>query len=181
MYLNQAGPKRLVMNTLELTCMPESDPIISRFSPEVLARDQFCEVDVQRKYSVFIMNDQEQYRSGNHWVLVAMLPHEVIFFDSFAKSPRHYAIDKDLHKKKRETIINRMVLQGPMSNVYGEFCMFLGFFLCRGYRLEDILKSFSEDLSFNEKAVYLQIQNLFSSHFIDHCNFTTRLLMLNVI
>ena len=58
MYLNQAGPKRLVMNTLELTCMPESDPIISRFSPEVLARDQFCEVDVQRKY-VVIMNDQE--------------------------------------------------------------------------------------------------------------------------
>ena len=49
---------------------------------------------------------------------------------------------------KREIIINRMVLQGPLSNVCGgplshvcgEFCIFFGFFLCRGYRLEDILK-----------------------------------------
>ena len=106
------------------------------------------------------MNDREQHKLGNHWVLVVMLPHEVIFFDSFAKSPRHNAIDKHLHKIKRKIIIDRMVLQGPLSNVCGEFCMFFGFFLCRGYRLEVILKHFSEDFSSTEKAVYLQIQKL---------------------
>ena len=93
-----------------------------------------------------------------------MLPHEVIFFDLFAKSPRHYAIDKH-HKMKRKIIINRMVLQRPMSNVCGQFCMFFGYFLCRGYRLEDILKYLSKDLSSNEKAVYLQIKKLFPNHF----------------
>ena len=36
---------------------------------------------------------------------------------------------------------------------------------CRGYRLGDILKYFSEDLSFNEKAMYLQTHKLFPSHF----------------
>ena len=78
------------MNTLELTCMLESDPVISQVNPKVLARDQFFEVNVQREYNVFISNDQEQWRPGNHLILVVMLPHEVIFFDSFAKSPRHY-------------------------------------------------------------------------------------------
>ena len=47
------------MNTLELTCMFESDPLISQFNPKVLARDQFFEVNVQGKYGVFIVNDQE--------------------------------------------------------------------------------------------------------------------------
>ena len=131
------------MNTLELTCMLESDPVISRFNPKVLDREQFFELNVQRKYDIFIVNGQEQWRPENHWVLVAMLPHEVIFFDSFAKSPRHYAIDKHLHNMKREIIINRMVLQRPLSDVCGEFCIFFKFFLCRGYRHEDILKYFS--------------------------------------
>ena len=36
------------MNTLELTCMLESDPVISGLNPTVLARDQFFEVDVQK-------------------------------------------------------------------------------------------------------------------------------------
>ena len=74
------------------------------------------------------MNDQKRDRPGNHWVLVVILPPEVIFFGSFAKSPGHYTIDKHIHKMKRKIIINRMVLQGLLSNVYGEFCMFLGFF-----------------------------------------------------
>ena len=134
-------------------------------SYQVLGRDQIFEVDVQRKYGVFIVNDQEQHKSGNHWVLVVMLPHEVIFFDSFAKLPRHYVIDKHLQKMKRKIFINRMVLQGPLSNVCGEFYMFFGYFLCRGYTLKDILKYFSKDFSSNERAVYLQIQNFFSKSF----------------
>ena len=37
--------------------MLESDPVISGLNPKVLARDQFFEIDVQRKYGVFIVND----------------------------------------------------------------------------------------------------------------------------
>ena len=150
--------------------LPEYDNILSVYktrqvSHQVLTKDQIFEVDVQRKYGAFTLNDQEQHKPGNHWVLVVMLPHEVIFFDSFAKLPRHYVIDKHLHKMKRKIIIKRMVLQGLLSNVCGELCMFFGYFLCCGYRLEDILKYFSEDFSSNERAVYLQIQNLFPNHF----------------
>ena len=45
------------MNTLELTCMLERDPVISKFNPKVLAMDQFFEINVQRKYGIFIVND----------------------------------------------------------------------------------------------------------------------------
>ena len=47
------------MNTLELTCMLKSDPVMSRFNPKVLDREQFFELNVQRKYGIFIMNGQE--------------------------------------------------------------------------------------------------------------------------
>ena len=38
------------MNTLELPYMLESDPVIPQFNPKVMAKDQFFEVNVQRKY-----------------------------------------------------------------------------------------------------------------------------------
>ena len=54
--------------------MLESDPVISKFNPKVLAKDQFLEVNVQRKCGVFIVNDQEQWKIGNHSLLVVILP-----------------------------------------------------------------------------------------------------------
>ena len=152
------------MSTLELTCILESDPVISQFNPKVLAKDQFFDVNVQRKYRIFIVNDQEQWKIGNHWLLVVILPQEITFFDSFAISPKHYAIHKYLHEMKMQVVVNEMVLQGPFSNVCGEFCVVFGYFLCRGWRLADVLKYFNDDLSFIEKAVYLQVQKLFSDH-----------------
>ena len=98
------------MNILELTCMLESDPVISQFNPKVLAKDQFFEVNVQTKYGIFIMNDQEQWKIGNHWLLVVILPQEITFFDSFARSPKHYAMDNYLHEIKRKVVVNEMVL-----------------------------------------------------------------------
>ena len=77
------------MNTLVLTCMLESDPVISQFNPKVLAKDQFFKVNVQRKYGIFIVNDQELWKIGNHWLLVVILPQEITFFDSFATSVKH--------------------------------------------------------------------------------------------
>ena len=114
--------------------MLESDPVISNFNPRVLAKDQFFEVNMQRKYGIFIVNDQEQWKIGNHWLLVVTLPQETTFFDSFARSPKNYAIDKYLYEMKRQVVVNDMVLQGPLSNVCGEFCMFFGYFLCCGWR-----------------------------------------------
>ena len=77
------------MNTLVLTCMLESDPVISQFNPKVLAKDQFFKVNVQRKYGIFIVNDQELWKIGNHWLLVVILTQEITFFDSFATSVKH--------------------------------------------------------------------------------------------
>ena len=89
----------------------------------------------------------------------------------FARSPKHYGMDKYLDKMKRQVVVNEMILQRPLSNVRGEFCLFFGYFLCRGWRLAHILKYFDEDLRFNEKAVFLQVEKLFPDHFI-YCTFT---------
>ena len=77
------------MNTLESPCMLESNPGISQFNPKVLATDQFFEINVQRKYGIFIVNDQDLWKTGNQWLLVVILPQEITFFDSFATSLKH--------------------------------------------------------------------------------------------
>ena len=105
------------MNSLELTCMLESDPVVPQFNPKVLAKDQFFEVNVQRQYGIFIVNDQEQWKIHYYWLLVVILPQEITFFDLFSRSPKHYAMDKYLYEMKRQVIVNEMVLQGPLSNV----------------------------------------------------------------
>ena len=96
---------------------------------------------------------------------MVILPQEITFFNSFARSPKHCEMDKYLHEMKRQVAVNEIVLQGPLSNVCGEFCVFYGYFLCRGWRLADILKYLNDDLSFDEKALYLQVQKLFRDHF----------------
>ena len=58
-------------------------------------------------------------------------------------------MDKYLCKVRGHVVANKMLFQGPLCNAYGEFCLLFGFFLCRGWRLEEILKYFSEDLSIN--------------------------------
>ena len=73
-------------------------------------------------------------------------------------------MDNYLQEIKGQVVVNEIVLQGPLNNVCGEFCAFFEYFLCRGWRLADILKYFNNDLSFNEKAVYLQVQKLFPDH-----------------
>ena len=105
------------MNTLELTCMLESQRFISKFNPKVLAKNQFLEVNVQGKYDIFIVNDQEQWKKRNHWLLVVIVLQENIFLDSFARTPKHYTMDKYVHKIKRKVIVNEMVLQRPLCNV----------------------------------------------------------------
>ena len=134
-------------------------------SYQVLARDQIFEVDVQRKYGVFIVNDQEQHKPGNHWVLVVMLPHEVIFFDSFAKLPRHYVLINIFTRWKEKFLSTEWCYKDHWATFVANFICFFGYFLCRGYTLKDILKYFSKDFSSNERAVYLQIQNFFSKSF----------------
>ena len=72
---------------------------------------------------IFIVNDQEQWKIVNNWLLVVNLSQEFTFFDLFARLLKHYAMDKYLHKVKRQVFVNEMVLQGPLSNVCGKFCM----------------------------------------------------------
>ena len=136
-----------------------------------------CHIKVQSKSSGerSILRSQEQSKIGTQSLLVVILPQAFTFFDWFARSPKHYGMNKYLDKMKRQVVVNEMVLQGPLSNACGKFFMFFGCFLCCGWRLADILKYFNEDLSFNEKAMFLQVQKLFP----DHCRTFIYLLYIN--
>ena len=147
-------------------CMLESDPVLSGFNPKVLAIE-FFQVNVQRKYGVFIANDQEQHKPANHWVALSChVTTWIIFFDLFAKLLRHYyVIGKHLHKMKRKIIINRMMLQGPLSNVCGVYIFWVLFMSkIQTWRyLAKILVLMKELYTYRDKSFFQTIS--------EHCNF----------
>ena len=102
------------------------------FDPKVLAKDQFFEINTLRKHGSFIVNDQEQWKIGNHWLLVVILPQEITFFDSFTKSWKHYEMDNYLHKMKRQVVVNEWYCKGHKAMFVVNFVYCLDIFYVVG-------------------------------------------------
>ena len=154
------------MNTIELSTMLNSDPVIKRFGPLVLAKDKFLlETDLRgQEQGVYIVNNDEKEKPGSHWVLVIFFKTQIIFFDSFAKHPSYYGMDQKIYSIRRHLIVNKMRLQSHHTNVCGQYCIFFSYFLCRGESLENILKHFSRtNFLCNDEAVYKYVQKIYIS------------------
>ena len=92
---------------------------------------------------------------------MVILPQEITFFDSFAKSAKHYVMNEYLHKMKRQMVVHKMVLQGPLSNVWGKFCTFFEYFVCRDGDLLIFLNILRKMLPLRRKLFLFRCRNFF--------------------
>ena len=67
------------MDTLELTCILESDSMMKRYSPRVLALDEFLEYNLYEK-GLIICNSQSSIKLGEHWFLIFFKNKEELLF-----------------------------------------------------------------------------------------------------
>ena len=57
------------MNTRQLICALDSDPMMRDFHREVYALDQFQKAKLENK-GIYICNEQSSRESGSHWFLI---------------------------------------------------------------------------------------------------------------
>ncbi|KAJ8018950.1 hypothetical protein HOLleu_42760 [Holothuria leucospilota] len=103
----------------------------------------------------FIANTDKADEPGSHWVAMYFDDNVADFFDSFGRTPEECSPYFEHFLKKHSNIIqwNQKRLQGFMSTVCGQYCLFYLLHRCRNLSMNTIISKFTEDPTFNDSLV----------------------------
>lgn len=138
------------MNELEIAKYLSADKYISKFFRGVFARDELVEND--RGEGLYIINTDISTGPGKHWVCL-FLSDETEYFDSLGLAP--VEVKAFLDNRLEPYVFSSQRLQGPNSDVCGDYCILYAYFRCRGWMLEDFIKLFTTNLDQNDRIVEL--------------------------
>ena len=106
----------------------------------------------------YILNTDPSYMPGKHWVVV-YTGETPEFFDSLGKRPEYYW-KKFQHllingSKRRDNgySYNSKRLQSKNSKVCGEYCIYYVWMRSSGYKMNDIVERFNNNLKYNDRIV----------------------------
>lgn len=156
------------MNTNELRCMLSKDKKTRQQLVDVFALDQFKNFVSAHSLlnGIYVINDQNSYRNGNHWFLVHVDENNVNFVDSFAKSPNYYNVEKELCTTNKSLKTIQWQIQSIFSDVCGGYVVYFSTQLCRNNILKSIVKKFSKfDLVKNDQMIKHFIVKHFPGHY----------------
>jgi len=92
-------------------------------------------------------------KSGAHWVAFCVdATNNAEFFDSYGRAPDVQSFKRFLSGKSRWQH-NEKPLQGPISSVCGQYCLYFLLYRVRGVPMRDIVAPFTRDLATNDEAV----------------------------
>ena len=96
--------------------------------------------------SILIVNQDRSDEEGSHWIVLHYIKNNVVeHFDSLGKRPL-----KDIHNllisKYKSYKYNNKRIQNFNTSTCGLFCLYYSFYSARGYKFNEILKDFSENL-----------------------------------
>lgn len=157
------------MNTLQLNCAINSDRHMKISIKGVYAADEINKVLLSRSEGI-IVNSQTHYFYGEHWIVIYINEFNVLeYFDSFGKHPKYLSsLIWNFVKQYPKRVINDQRIQGTESTVCGQYCLFYLMCRTRGYTMQDIVKTFSNNYTSNDTFVYKFIDERFLyclSHF----------------
>ena len=129
------------MNTSQLLCVIQSDPILANTIKGVFPADK---VPKYIRSGGFIANTDESYHIGKHWCAFYFNGFgQSEFFDSYGRSPeyynRHFALCLRTNSVVR--VHNSEKLQNNNSNVCGQYCLFYLIHRVRGQSMREIIQT----------------------------------------
>lgn len=151
------------MNTRQLNCALNSDPVMRNYNWGVYSIDQFLNQKLVDN-AVYVCNEQPSWMPGSHWFLILIKDSEIFYVDSFARSMEFYGIDEKIKSLCAPVFFLNDALQSVSSTVCGEYCLFFIFNLCRGRSLHEISNFFSSDVKVNDEKVRDFIWKTFPGH-----------------
>ena len=110
--------------------------------------------------SAFVANTDPSHKSGTHWVAFYLPSQNSIeYFDTYGKSPKVPAFQKFV--KGSNWKHNSKQIQGPLSSVCGQYCIYYLMKRNKGLELEDIISQFSENLYENDELIKCYVNDSF--------------------
>ena len=153
------------MNTNELRCMLTRDKKTKEMFIDVFAIDQFKRFVKKNSLvqGLYLINDENSKENGNHWFLIFHDKNILVFVDSFANNYKYYGLEKEVYNvNKIEEVPFR--LQDYFSDVCGEYTIFFAYHLCRGKRLQNIIKYFTHTHHDNDEKIRYFVPKKFPGH-----------------
>jgi hypothetical protein len=118
------------MNTLNIYNLVKRDIILYKYFRGVFSADCY----ILCKDGFYIVNSDQSFLPGSHWVVYYVRHGVIEFFDSLGKNSKYYGL------KKARGLFNNIVLQGSMP-VCGYYCIYYCLLRCRGICMKDIVNS----------------------------------------
>lgn len=140
------------MNELQISEYMFGDEKISIWFNGVMSYD---ELPSTLEKGIYIVNTDPSTKPGSHWVVLANMNYDYIYyFDSLAKPPVA-GIQSFLNKQNVTYKYSIKRLQSSNSDVCGDYCILFSYFISRGYNMEYFLSLFSFDTNHNDRCIEL--------------------------
>ncbi len=148
------------MNTAQLYRCIADDLVLRRQCAGVFPSDKL-ESPSGYPFSL-IANLDAHTKPGTHWVAIHFdETGNTEFFDSYGRKPANKFIVKYLKRYGINVKCTPFKLQGALSSVCGQYCIYYLYHRLRGYTMEAILNSFSQDLEANDIFVTTWVNDNF--------------------
>ena len=166
------------MDTTQLQCCIECDPLLRQRVLGVFAADQLSKVIPSNYPYGFIANTDIQSKRGQHWcAFYANEPGEAEFFDSYGFPSQQYSQFFSQWMQEHSILqkYNKVQIQSEYSSVCGLYCLFYLRQRLRGWSMNNIVHSFNTvNRVNNDSFIYTYMSGVFS-HCTSNCSISNQI------
>ena len=146
------------MGTELITKLLRTDPLVKPFFGGVYASNQLPHEVMYPGY--YVMNTDPHYKPGEHWIAAYFTDDgQVEYFDSYGRPPTG-PIKCWLYRQSWNMTLNKYQLQGLLTAVCGQYCVFYIKQKAQGLDLIDIINMFDGSPMDSDHFVYHYINDL---------------------
>ena len=150
------------MNSLQIKEILLNDKFSKKYFKKVIAIDQLPQSKNKIKNSAFVINTDEHYKEGQHWIAIFYTKNRKCeFFDSFGMGPKFYGLDNFLRKTSYSCYTNKSAIQSIISEYCGIYCVLFILFRSRDISFEKFLNYFDVNSFKNDKNIKKLINSFF--------------------
>ncbi len=149
------------MNAQEIERLLRADPATRGIFRGVCAYDEIPD-HVTTWPAAYVFNTEPSHMKGEHWIAVYLESPtgRAEHFDSYGTHP-HGNIYDFLHRHSKRILYNHKWIQGPLTRVCGQYCIYYLHFRGLGWSLEEIVDHFDQyDWTNNDQLVQAFVEHV---------------------
>ena len=143
------------MDTLQIARLLETDACTRSIFRGVVPKDGLPATIDGVLPAAFVCNTDDGDEPGEHWIALYLAADgRGDYFCSFGLPPRHAAFRTFMNEHCSEWTHNSKILQRPLSNVCGQYCVAFVLLRCNGLPMRTFINVFGTDLVANDCRVF---------------------------